>query len=293
MPRKLPPLNALKAFEAAGRTASFTKAALELNVTQGAVSKQIKILEDFLGLELFERKDRIKLTPAGEIYLPVITSMLDRLEQATDGLKKDSGLLETLNIRIFPTLSNRWLIPLLEDFRKKHPNILIGISIGDAKLDFSSTGADIDIRSGKANSWKQYHAEKIMDEELLPVCSPKLKIKSIKDMKANQLIQHMARPNMWREYMDAIGEDGFVVKPALGFEHFFMLIQAAVDGMGVVLVPKFMVAHELKTKQLVPAVNKVFKSPYAYYFICPKHKADLKKVRVFYNWLKSRGYFAG
>ena len=291
MPRTLPPLNALKTFEAMSRHGNFTKAAEELGVTQGAVSKQVKILEDFLGVLLFQRKHQhVTLTKEGQLYLPSIQSALDTMEQATDQLLHNHRQAEVLHINILPSLSSRWLIPLLEDFRLKYPHISVNVSVGDGPVNFDTTHADIAIRVTPKNIWKQFHAEKIMGEELLPVCSPALKkgkhpIHTPDDLRHHPLIQHTSRPSMWPDYLKAIGYNHLTLKHNLGFEHFFMMIEAALDNMGVALIPRFLIEKELKEGRLVTAFNATYKSPYIYYFICPKHKFELRKTKIFRDWL--------
>ena len=291
MARKLPPLNALKAFETIARHCNFTKAAEELGVTQGAVSKQAKILEDYLGVMLFQRKPpHVTLTREGQLYLPSIQSALNTIEQATDQLVHNHRQTEILHINILPSLSSRWLIPLLDNFRHRYPHISVNVSVGDGPIDFDTVQADTAIRVAKKNIWKQCYTEKIMGEELLPVCVPALKngkqpIRQPDDLRHHQLLQHMTRPDMWQEYLQTIGHGNLKIKHTLGFEHFFMLIEAALDGMGIALIPKFLIEKELEEGRLVVVFKAAYQSPYTYYLISPKHKMELKKVKLFRNWL--------
>ena len=129
-----------------------------------------------------------------------------------------------------------------------------------------------------------------MGEELLPVCSPALKkgkhpIHTPDDLRHHPLIQHTSRPSMWPDYLKAIGYNHLTLKHNLGFEHFFMMIEAALDNMGVALIPRFLIEKELKEGRLVTAFNATYKSPYIYYFICPKHKFELRKTKIFRDWL--------
>lgn len=291
MARKLPPLNALKAFEAIARHCNFTKAAEELSVTQGAVSKQAKILEEYLGVVLFQRKpQQVTLTKQGQLYLPSIQSALDTMEQATDQLMHSHRQTEILHINILPSLSSRWLIPLLDNFRHRYPRISVNITVGDGSIDFDGSQADIAIRVAKKNLWKQYFTEKIMGEELLPVCIPSLEngkhpIHSPDDLRHHQLLQHTTRPDMWQEYLQDIGYGNVKIKHTLGFEHFFMLIEAALDGLGIALIPRFLIEKELAGGRLTILFKAVYQSPYNYYLISPKHKMELKKSKLFRDWL--------
>lgn len=290
MTRKLPPLNSLRAFTAAASNASFTKAALELGVTQGAISKQIKLLEEYLGLALFERKHQhLVLTKHGKKYLASISKALDTIEQATDKLILQPDAKDVLHINILPSLSSRWLIPMLDDFKNSHP-YTVKIETGDGAIDFDKTNADIAIRVAPKNNWKKFHTEIIMSEDLLPVCAPEFKsthnINNINDLVKNSLLQHTSRPAMWEKYLQAVGYKGKNIKHVLGFEHFFMLIQAVEDGLGVALIPRFLIEKELEEGKLVIALHTNFKSDYKYYLIYPKQKASLKKIKDFARWIK-------
>jgi len=296
MTRKLPPLNSLKAFEASARHKNFTKAAEELFVTQGAVSKQVKTLEDYLGITVFERKHHnLSLTENGRTYLVSINNALNIIEQATDGIVQNDNQVDVLNIKISPTLSNKWLIPLIDKFKDKFPNINISIEASDCATDYDTIytiPADIAICTVRAKIWKHVIAEKIMDEELLPICAPHLKISessinNLEDLLKHNLLMHTKRPNMWEEYLSTIGFNNVSIKHSMAFGHFYMLIQAAIDGMGMALIPKILIEEELKQNKLVTAFYSKFDSPYHCYLIYPKHKAELKKIKNFRKWVKS------
>ncbi len=291
MVRRLPPLKALCAFEAAARHRSFTRAAQELGVTQGAISKQIALLENSLNVHLLERgKRQVTLSREGEGYLPSVAAALDMIAQATDEIAHGQSRRELLTINILPSLSSRWLIPLLDDFRHSHPHIRVKLAIGDGPIDFAASDADIAIRAARSNLWKRLHAEPIMGEELLPVLSPALKLstplESPADLARHTLLQHTSRPDMWPQYLRAMGIRNPKMKYDLGFEHFFMLIQAAADGLGVALIPRFLIAKELKERSLEVAFTRPYQSPYRYYFVCPRHTLDQKKICLFRDWLK-------
>jgi len=289
MRRKLPPLKALHAFEAAARLLSFTRAADELGVTQGAVSKQVGLLEDYLGVRLFTRSGRqMLLTPAAEAYLPAISGAFDTITGAT-GILTGEEAGESLTVNILPSLSSRWLIPLLEDFRKKNPRCSVRFVIGDGPVDFAASGADIAIRAARKNIWRQMHAEPLMGEELLPVASPEVlaahPVNHARDFGKLPLLQHTTRPEMWAEYLAQMGVKAQKVRHTLGFEHFFMLVEAAQNGLGVALIPRFLIGKELKDGSLAVAYAKPFSSPYRYYLICQKRTLDVCKVRTFRKWL--------
>jgi LysR family transcriptional regulator, glycine cleavage system transcriptional activator len=292
--KTLPPLGTIKAFEASARHASFTKAADELFVTQGAISKQIKLLEEYLGVALFERRHQhLLLTKEGQLYMKSVCPALESIADATRQLRSRLGEPESLHINILPSLSSRWLIPLLDGFKKKYPAIDVIVTIGDGAIDFNTTNADIAIRVAKTHIWKPQHAEIFMGEELIPVCSPQLKsqttpLENPKDLLHYSLLQHTTRPDMWADYVSALGYKDVKGKHGLGFEHFFMLIQAAEEGLGIALIPKFLIEKELASGRLVLAFNANFQSPYNYYLVYPKQKAKLLKIKNFKKWIRNK-----
>lgn len=286
--RKLPPLNSLKVFESVVRTKSFTKTAEELCVSQGAISKQIKILEEYLGIHLFERKHQhISLTEKAELYRQPIQSALEMIEQATEELMQAPNPNEVLRINILPSLSSAWLIPKLKDFKELYPHITVNIDVGDGKVDFNLKGTDIAIRTTDHSECPQIYSQIFMEEELIPVCSAKLDISSPNDLAHHPLLQHTTRPEMWNDYLHSIGSSHIEVVHTLGFEHFFMLIRAAIDGLGVALIPRILIEEELQIGSLKLAFDIEYNSPFDYYFLCQKNKKGLAKVTQFRDWLIS------
>jgi LysR family glycine cleavage system transcriptional activator len=173
MARRLPPLNGLKAFEAAARSESFTRAAEELNVTQGAISHQVKALEDTLGVKLFHReRQRLILTEAGRDYLAVVRDALDRIAFGTEQLlqRQESGVL---TVSTSPDFAAKWLVNRLSRFAEKHPNVDLRVSATTHYVDFAREDVDVAIRHGDGN-WPGLHMERLYSERLFPVCSPKL-----------------------------------------------------------------------------------------------------------------------
>lgn len=285
----MPPLNSLKAFEAAARHQSITAAAAELSVTQSAVSKQVKRLESHLGVELFERKyQQLVVTPKATEYLVSLQSAFETIAQSTAQLVGDKNTLETLHLNLVPSLSNRWLIPMLNDFKKNHPQISVNIEIGDGGIDFSATDTDIAIRVGRAKKWPGIHSEILMDEHLIPVCSPALLPLQLKNISQYPLLKHTSRPTIWRDYLNALGCKDIYIDHRLGFEHFFMLIDAAIDGLGIALVPALLVKNELAAGTLVPAFEADYQSSYSYYFLCKNNGLLNARVALFKQWLFSK-----
>ncbi|MCH2038411.1 MAG: LysR substrate-binding domain-containing protein [Rickettsiales bacterium] len=284
--RHLPPLNSLKAFESVARHLSFSRAAEELGVTQSAISKQIRLLEEYLLVPLFYRKHQhIELTDQAYSYYAALQSLFDKLEQETDRMMGGHKRTESLRLNILPSLSSCWLIPKLEDFKQHYPNIAVSIDIGDGTVDFNTNGADIAIRVAQHNQWERYTTEVVMEEELVPVCAPELGDVTMESIQDKPLLQHTTRPNMWHDYFHSIGLTNESLEYHLGFEHFYMLIQAACDGMGVALVPKALVVRELEKGTLGIPFEAEFENTYRYYLIAPQHKAELRKCRLFTKWL--------
>ena len=300
MSQKLPPLNSLRAFVAAAKYESFTKAASELGVTQGAVSKQIQILEDYLGVTLFERKHQsLLLTKVAKSYLTSVEISLNNIEQATFKITKKKGVKEEININTLPSLSNQWLLPKLEQFKEKYP-YKINIAVGNDDVDFNKTNTDIAIRISKKNGWKNFCVEKLLEERLICVCSPKLKtknqIKNAADLINQKLLLHGCRPLTWRDYLKSLevkslGVKKFDLKHDGSFQHFFMLIKAAKDGLGIALIPDFLIKNELENGSLVKIFVDGFKSGYNYYLINPKQKSYLQKIVDFKSWVKEISVF--
>lgn len=290
MAARLPPLNSLRAFEAAARLLNFTRAAEELGVTQGAISKQIKILEDYLNITLFKRKNQsLELTDEARSYLASVKNAFGILTVATDQLLKVQKRSEVLNINCLPMLSMKWLAPNIEKFKQKYPFIEVNIITGDGPINFSQDDADVAIRIHSKPDWKGVDYNAIMDEELVVVCSPAIakNIKKPRDLENQMLLKHTTRQNMWYKWFKDVGFGYIQPNFSLGFEHFFMLVPATIKGAGVALVPRLFVEDELKNGSLVIPLKVKYQSPYSYYLLSPKHKTDLEKVKLFRHWMEN------
>ena len=287
MRRILPSLVALQCFDAAARQLSFTRAAEELNVTQSAVSRQIRLLEEFLGRALFYRiKQRLVLTGAGEAYARDIRDVLDRAEAATLALMAHSGTSGVLNLAILPTFGSRWLVPRLGSFTTRDPEIQLNLLTRLKPFDFAKEEIDVAIHFGDT-SWPgvQYHY--LMGEETVPVCSPALlagkTLAGPADLAGFTLLQHTTRPNAWADWFEAVGEHPASAGKGPRFEQFYLVIQAALAGLGVAVLPLFLVQDELASGRLVIAVNQPVPSRHSYYLVHPK--TDAYPVTVFKEWL--------
>ena len=282
----LPPLNALRAFEASVRHMSFSLAAKELFVTHGAISKQVKSLEEFVGMPLFIRQHRsLKLTDEGERYFLNVQSALQTINSATADLITQPLRMQTLAINVLPSLTINWLIPRMEEFKSRYPHLHADLSIGDFEVDFSSAKYDIAIRSG-IEAPKHTNVIKLMDEDLCLVCSAELsqQLNTLEDINQMTLLKHTTRPELWQLWAQGVGLE-LTTEKKFGVEHFYMLSQAASSGMGVALIPRFFIEEELNTGKLVIPFDAPFISPYSYYLLTPKSSNLSLKAQSFIDWL--------
>ncbi|PKG38291.1 transcriptional regulator GcvA [Psychromonas sp. Urea-02u-13] len=282
----LPPLNSLRTFESAARHLSFTLAAKELFVTHGAVSKQIKTLEQYLDLPLFIRLHRkLQLTDEAKQYLPKIQAALQSINSATIALQEQPLRLQRLAINVLPSLSISWLIPRLEQFKSSHKNLYVDLSIGDGAVDFAQNSYDIVIRSATTKP-QGCNAIKLMDEDLCLVCSPTLakQMKCLDDINNMTLLKHTLRPTMWQQWSNTVGQV-ITTEKKFGMEHFYMLSQAAVSSMGIALIPRFFIEQQLSDGSLVLPFDKPYTSPYSYYLLTQQSANHATKVQLFIDWM--------
>jgi LysR family glycine cleavage system transcriptional activator len=288
----LPSLNALRAFAVAGRHLSFTRAAEELHVTQGAVSRLVKQLEADLGVSLFSRGPRgLELTEAGAAYLPPLADAFERMQAATRLIMRSARPANRLAITMLPTFAMRWFMPRLADFHQLNPDIAVDVTSADRPVDFASEPVDVGIQYGSGQWAESLHAEFLFPETVTLVASPALlkrrPLAGPDDVKRHTLLMHSTRPDAWTEWFAAAGLKGAAGKgPA--FEHFFMSIEAAVNGLGLALVPDFFVTQELRDGRLVeplPALR--LQRPGGYYLLCLKGREREAAIRAFRNWLFS------
>lgn len=288
MARRLPPLNALRAFEAAARHLSFTKAAEELHVTQAAISHQVKGLEDRLGVALFRRANRsLRLTEAGQSYLPAIRDAFDTIDAATTRLaaRDRSGLL---NVTCMPSFAASWLVHRLGRFRAVHPDIDVRLAPDERLTDFAREDVDIGVRYGKGH-WAGLVAERFLTEDVFPVCSPALlkgahPLRRPEDLRHHTLL-HDDIETDWRRWLVAAGVDG--VDPTRGthFTSSSLMLQAAVAGQGVALGRSALASNDLAEGRLVRPFEVSLPVEAAYYVVYPESYAGRKKVVAFRDWL--------
>ena len=288
MPRRLPPLNALKAFEAAARHESFTRAAQELCVTQGAVSHQVKALEAELGVKLFNReRQRLVITQAGQAYLVVVRDAFDRIADGTERvLQRQSG--GALTVSTSPNLAAKWLVHRLARFGEAQPEIDLRVSASAQHIDFAREDVDLAIRHGDGTALG-LHVTRLCAEELFPVCSPTLlkgrnPLRKASDLTRFTLLHSTDRQG-WSQWLGYAGITA--VDPSRGpiISQASMAIDAAVDGQGIALARTALAAWDLISGRLVRPFGPAMPVPFAYWIVCPKNVATLPKIVAFSEWL--------
>ena len=296
MSRPLPPLNSLRAFEAAARHLSFTKAAEELHVTPAAVSQQIKLLEEHCGTKLFRRLTRaLMLTDAGQAALPPLREGFDKLAEAVDRLRShDRGGILTVSVP--PSFGAKWLVHRLDRLNAAHPEFDVRIDATDTLVDFSDAGVDIALRYGRG-TYPGLHAEHLMPEVAFPVCSPALlegehPLRRPEDLSHHTLLhvqwkmEHEAAPN-WRMWLRAAGVEDIDAERGPRFTIEGMTVQAAIEGQGVALASGSLVSDDLKAGRLVrpfgPTICEA--TAFSYYLVYPQANAESPKVKAFRDWI--------
>lgn len=285
----LPSLGALSAFEAAARHGSFTRAAEELALTQGAVSRQVAALEAQIGVRLFERvRQRVALTPAGAAYAVEVRAALRALTAATLNLMAFRGAGGVLNLAILPTFGTRWLIPRLPRFIEACPSITINFATRVRPFDFAREGHDAAIHFG-GPTWAGATLHRLMGEEIVPVASPALLARHRLELPADvlgvPLLQQATRPRAWEQWLGEAGLDAARATPGPRFEQFAMVAQAAAAGLGLAILPRFLVEEELRSGVLVTPFDRPSRSEEAYWLVYPEEKAALPTVAAFRDWL--------
>lgn len=291
MSRTLPPLKALPDFEAAARYLSFTKAAQELHVTHGAVSRQVKSLEDYLGFRLFRRMNRsLRLTDEGQVYARTVGELLDALAEATRRLRTRD---ETGGLTVSTTYSftSGWLVPRLGRFRALHPEIDVRLQADDHVIDFVRDSVDVAIRYGRGH-YLGLTAERLMGDDYAPVSSPVLlkgkhPLRRPADLRHHMLLHEEGAELDWRMWLMAAGVEGVDASRGPIFSHSVMATQAAIRGEGVALGRTVLIEEELAARQLVRLFDLRLKTEMAYYIVYPPRSLERPKVRAFRDWLQS------
>ncbi|HDU8625617.1 TPA: transcriptional regulator GcvA [Morganella morganii] len=292
MSKRLPPLNALRVFDAAARHLSFTKAAEELFVTQAAVSHQMKSLEDFLGLKLFRRRNRsLLLTEEGQSYYLDIKEIFSAINDATRKLQARSAK-GALTVSLSPSFAIQWLVPRLSGFHQAYPGIDVRIQAVDREEDKLADDVDVAIFYGRGN-WPGLRTDRLYAEYLIPVCALSLMtgerpLKTLTDLSYHTLLHDSSRRD-WQAYIrQADLQQQVNVQHGPIFSHSAMVIQAAVHGQGVALVNNVMAKNELDAGRLVCPFKDILVSKNAFYLVCQDSQADSGKIAAFRQWIMAQ-----
>jgi len=296
MSRRLPPLNSLRAFEAAARYLSFKQAAEELHVTPAAVSHQIRALEEYCGTQLFRRLARaLRLTEAGQAALPLLREGFDKLAEAAEAMKvgERAGIL---TVSVAPSFGAKWLIPRLDRFRATHPEFDVRIDATDALANFTGDEVDVALRYGRG-TYRNLRSECLMPEVSLPVCSPRFlergpPMSRPEDLRHHTLLHVQWRTEddaapSWRMWLRAAGVEGVDAERGPRFSVEGMALEAAIAGQGVALASAALVEGDLKAGRLVQPFPASLSqaTAFSYYLVYPEATADNPKVVAFRDWV--------
>ncbi len=290
MSRRLPPLTALRTFEAAARHRSFARAAAELHVTPAAVSQQIKLLEDYLGVTLFSRGKALALSESAGAALPLVTEAFDQLERAVARMRA-SNPHGPLVVSAPPAFAARWLIPRLDDFNARHPTVELRLMATRRLVDFTLEDVDVAIRFGPGTD-QGLHVERLMTESIVPVAAPKLAatIKTPEDLARCTLLEdewHVGEglyPD-WSTWLASLGVATESPLRIQGFGDANLSVQAAVAGLGVALSWYSLVSDDLRAGRLSHLLDKSIPTTLGYHLVMPENRAALTKVVAFRSWL--------
>lgn len=290
MSRRLPPLTSLRAFEAAARNLSFTRAAEELHVTQAAISHQVKALEDFLDVKLFTRRSRdLLLTEEGQLYWPPIRDLFEKLAEATERVRaKARKAAGPLSVSVVPTFAVQWLVPRLSAFNAEFPDIDVRLKASDDEVDFLADNVDVAIYFGNGK-WPDMLVDLLLEEALFPVCSPAL-LKGRKPLKtpqdlANHVLLHDGSQEAWRSWLEYAGVSNVKWQNGPVFSHTAMVLQAAAHGQGVAIGHSVLAQTDLRSGRLVMPFEQKLALDEGYFLVCPPSAAERPKVAAFRQWL--------
>jgi LysR family transcriptional regulator, glycine cleavage system transcriptional activator len=293
MKRVLPPLNALRAFEAAGRLGSFKEAAAELHVTHGAVSQHVRLLEEWLGASLFERHNRrVVLTPAAKAWLEKISPLFEQLAQATAQFGVPETVSRTLSVNAPATFTLRWLVPRLANFRAAHPGVDVKVETSNEPVESLQENYDVIIRGGP-DTFYGYSMQPFLSEERLPVCSPALlqrvPLRSPDDLRQHTLLHTSSLPRLWPDWLASAQVPALTPAATLIFDHFYLTLQAAIDGIGIAMGPTALVAADLAAGRLVAPFAGPRLPSRSYCTYVAQGKAGDERIVLFRSWLEREG----
>jgi LysR family transcriptional regulator, glycine cleavage system transcriptional activator len=282
-----PSVSALRAFETAARTLTFTGAAEELNQTQGAISHQVNLLEARLGLKLFQRDARgLKLTEAGQKYLPLVRDALDRLRAAEELIRPSNPAV--LTVTMPPNFASKWLVPRLGGFSVTHPNLDLRISAALQHIDLTREDIDLAVRHGNGD-WPELYVTCLCAEELFPACSPTLlqtgpPIRTPADLVGHVLIHDRSRQR-WGDWLATFGVECPDIERGPVFDQTALAIDAAVAGQGIALARTALASLDLIAGRLIRPLEEAMPAEFSYWILCRKSVADTPKITQFRSWL--------
>jgi LysR family glycine cleavage system transcriptional activator len=293
--RRLPPLNAVRAFEAAARHLSFERAGDELAVTASAIGQQVKTLEEWLGQPLFERLPSrgIALTGLGQHYAASLSPLLDGLHEATArALRPETS--RVITVSALPSFCANWLIPRLGRLRSEHPDLDVRVSMSLGITDFVRDGVDVVVRFGRG-TWPGLRSDRLLEETFFPVCSaalledPDRPLRSPEDLRHHTLVHEVVEAvpdyTTWDRWLAVVGVTGIDTTKGPRFQHTFLSLQAAASGQGVALATSVLIGDYLDAGRLVRPFQAEVKGAYQYYVACPEAWANRPAIATFRRWL--------
>lgn len=286
----LPPLSAIRVFEAAARLENFTAAAQELGMTQAAVSYQVKLLEERLGISLFQRTGRkVALTEKGREIAPILTRAFDQMRQGFAALTQDHSAV--LSISCTNSFAHLWLAPRIGAFQMRHPNLAVRIMADDAVVDLARDGIDLAVRGGKGE-WPGLEAKLLTHNRLVPMCSPAWRDRygPIADAQALHALPRLSPDDMWwHEWFAAMGVEADPADgpPGTALDSQVMEGRAAIAGQGVAILNHFLWRAEVEAGQLVEAVPSYVREIASYWLVYPPHARNTPKIKAFRDWISA------
>ncbi len=290
-------LNALRAFEAAARLSSFSRAAEELNVSQSTISHHIKGLEKTLGIRLFVRRNRrVVLTSAGEVLYPVLECSFNKISLTLSTLK-ESREKEPLKVTVTPSFANKWLMPRLPRFREAHPGIEVQLQPSLSLSEFDVVGHDVGVRTGWGK-WPGLKAEFFMPVHMTPLCSPGLldgrehpaKPADLADFTLihADVSKETGIESEWREWLMAVGAEDINVRRGLSFQDPGLALRAAIDGLGIVMGYLELAEIDMAEGRLLRLFDESVQHPWSYYIVVPEGRTEEEQTIAFCEWLRSQ-----
>lgn len=289
MSRRLPPLNSLRAFEAAARHCSFRHAAEELHVTHSAISHQVKLLETQLQVALFQRRARsVELTDAGRLYFPVLRDALDRIADGTE-LVRSSASPSVLTIQVYPTFAMRWLIQRLPAFQNRHTDVQVRLNMATRDVDFDRDNVDVSVMMGSCDD-DRLHYEHLFMSDMFPVCSPEYlrrspRLHDPQDLRGHTLLQVYVASRDWEKWLEAVDVADISLDNSLRFDSYALALEAALDGAGISMTRTPFAAKELASGRLVRPFEPVVRADHAWYLTYRRNRLATNKIRALQTWL--------